>query len=74
MNAAITGDGIFSQSGIFFLPEERRVVAVFPYGATLPLNVDPGAGRRAGAAIARRVAGAKWTFRKGPFFSLEQRR
>jgi len=74
VNAVSIGDGIFSQSGIFFLPEERRVVAVFPHGATLPLKVDPGAGRRFGAGIAKRVTGAKWTFRKGPFFSREHRR
>ena len=73
MNAAQIGDGNFSQSGIFFLPCERRVAAVG--GVTLPVMVEAAGDRRPSSGpIARRVTGAKWTFRKGPFFSREQRR
>ena len=73
MNAAQIGDGKVSQSGIFFLPQERRVAAVG--GVSLPVLVELAGDRRLGSGpIARRVTGAKWTFRKGPFFSREQRR
>ena len=66
---------MFSHPGIFFLPEDHRLVAVFPYGAALPLKVEPDSARRQpGAAVVRRTRGAKWTFRKGPFFSREHRR
>ena len=66
-------DGMFSHPGIFFMAEEQRLVAVFPHGAALPLKVEPRAWRDT-SPVARRASGAKWTFRKGPFFSREQRR
>ena len=71
VNAVEIVDGMFSQWGIFFTVPERRDFAVSAPGVAVPVKLGVAAD---GRSAARRATGAKWTFRKGPFFSREQRR
>jgi hypothetical protein len=66
---------MFSQWGIFFTVPARRDFALSAPGIALPVKLDAATEAALGArSAARRTIGTKWTFRKGPFFSREQRR